>query len=186
MGGNSQNIFWELLLKEMDIIEDTVKNLDGIIHKIKYFAFTAWGGGLYLIAQHLKQIEELHHWLYLGTAIIPFLFWIIDSQWQKHLLNCTERKRNIAQFVNSADFKLLIMEETALPKKEGFPFYDPIACNYTINKKGGKSELAAEFSKKYLANEDVSTWLKAMFYKGSWLFYITMIVVSVTICFSLI
>ncbi|MEO7766354.1 MAG: hypothetical protein ABIS01_02970 [Ferruginibacter sp.] len=51
--------YTEFIFRELDIIYDTIKNLDDIIHKSKNFAFLTWGGSMYLIAEHLN-IKDLH------------------------------------------------------------------------------------------------------------------------------
>ncbi len=50
------NSKYQLLLKEIDIIADTIKNLDVIIYKTKNFAFAFWGGSIFLITKLLKNI----------------------------------------------------------------------------------------------------------------------------------
>jgi len=85
--GDSLRDFREkLILKEMEISHSSIKNLDDIIHKNKNFAFLAWGGSLYLLAKDLASDKFIiHWWMYMLTAAIPLLFWIIDFRWRKHL-----------------------------------------------------------------------------------------------------
>ncbi len=78
------------------------------------------------------------------------------------------------------NFKSLILEEKELALNKGFPFYDPIGCYYTIEK-DKKSPLGEEFPAKYLADNRKSTWFKAIFYKGTGLFYSMMILLSTVI-----
>lgn len=45
---------YPILLKEIDLIADNIKNLDDIIFKTKNFAIGIRGGSLYLISQHVQ------------------------------------------------------------------------------------------------------------------------------------
>ncbi|RIK80874.1 hypothetical protein DCC62_03075, partial [candidate division KSB1 bacterium] len=48
---------WELLLKEIDLIHSTIKNLDDIIFKTKNFGFLFWGGSLFLIVKDMSDMN---------------------------------------------------------------------------------------------------------------------------------
>lgn len=50
----SDSIYFQLIIKELDTIQDIIRNLDDIIYKSKNFAFLTWGGSLYLVTQHLN------------------------------------------------------------------------------------------------------------------------------------
>lgn len=82
----SDSIYFQLILKELDTIQNIIKNLDSLIQNSKNFALAFWGGGLYLIVQHLEVEKTPKGWLIILTAIIPILFWIMDFQWRKHIL----------------------------------------------------------------------------------------------------
>ncbi|TVM02785.1 MAG: hypothetical protein CV087_08610 [Candidatus Brocadia sp. WS118] len=69
---------WELLLKEIDQIHSTIKNLDDIIFKTKNFGFAFWGGSLFLSTKLDKFSADKIRLLILLTAIIPIMFWTID------------------------------------------------------------------------------------------------------------
>ena len=45
----------QILLKEMELIQDSIKNLDDLIFKTRHFAFLFWGGSLFLIAGQLFE-----------------------------------------------------------------------------------------------------------------------------------
>jgi hypothetical protein len=63
------NSYTNLLLKELDVIQDFIKNLDDIIHKSKHFFFLTWGDSFYLITQHLKVESDQDK----GSLSIPLL-----------------------------------------------------------------------------------------------------------------
>ncbi len=173
MDNSIQNIRWQLLQKEMEFIEGTVKNLDDIINKIKNFAFLAWGGSIYLIAEHLHNLNLHQGWLYLLTALIPVLFWAIHSRWQEHLLSCAERKKVISDFVNESDFEAHMLKDEDEGTDKQFPYYDPIGLIYTKNKFSN-----SRFATKYLVDNKKLNWFRVVFYKDAPLFYGTMILLS--------
>jgi len=163
-----------LLQKEMDYIEGTVKNLDDIIHKTKNFAFLTWGGSLYLIAGHLEDIQEYKLGLYLLTAVIPVLYWIMDYRWRKHLLQCGMRKQAITNFINSTGFRAWVKDPDALPEKEQFPLYDPVGWHFTRS-----NFPQGAYASQYLVDDSSLVWQKVAFYKDAYLFYGAMIVLSI-------
>lgn len=120
--------YTELLFKGLDVIQDTIKNLDDIIHKSKTFAFLTWGGSMYLITQHLNiKTDQDKGYLLLLTAVIPLLFWAMDYKWRKHILQSSMRIKIISLFLNSAEFKKMILGETDFDGAKSFPSMTPLA-----------------------------------------------------------
>lgn len=164
---------WELLLKEMGYIQDTVKNLDDIIYKTKNFSFLIWGGSLGLIVQYMDK--EMKPPLILLTALIPLLFWVMDYQWRKHLMKCSRRERYISNFLNSDLFERLVLKGEKDIDGKGFPFFDVVGWIYT---KSAYSNTDGPFLKEFLIDtEEFRGWNVIKYKDGKW-FYGTMILVS--------
>ncbi len=167
-----------LLLKELDIIQDTIKNLDDIIYKTKNFAFLAWGGSLYLFTEQFKEIDETYRALLYGlTAIIPLLFWVMDFRWRIHLLRSSKRERIISRFINSPVFELWQLGNN-LPPDQSFPLYDPVGCIYFTKASGKVDPENVKFSEQYLIDNRNFGWLKVAFYKDAYIFYGTLVLMS--------
>ena len=181
---NKHNLYFTLLLKELDVIQDTIKNLDDIIYKTKNFAFLAWGGSLYLFTQHLKEVDSSYKtWLYALTAFIPLLFWVMDFRWRKHLLNCSEREKIISLFINSDAFEAWMAEGKALPKHHKFPLYDPVGWIYTEKAFGTNEPTKRQFGEQYLVDDKKYSWREIAFYKDAYIFYGTLMLLSVVFAF---
>lgn len=167
---------WELLLKEIDQIHSTIKNLDDIIFKTKNFGFLFWGGSLYLIVQHLSNVPwKIKIALIFLTGLIPLLFWVMDYHWRKHLLQCSRRERNISLFLNSEAFERLVLQGEKDLKGKCFPFFDVVGWIYT---KTTEEKSGVPFLDEYLIDpEDFRGW-KVIRYKDAKWFYGTMFVVS--------
>ena len=164
---------WELLLKEIDQIHSTVKNLDDIIHKTKNFGFLFWGGSLYLIIQFVDK--EFTAILILLTAIIPILFWAMDYRWRKHLLQCGQREKNISHFLNSEAFEQLILLGKKNLDGKQFPLFDVVGWIYT---KDAYTTEDSPFDSVYLIDpNDFKGW-RVVKYKDALWFYGVMILVS--------
>ena len=175
---NLYNPRYTILLKEIDLIHSTIKNLDDIINKTKNFAIVVWGGSLYLIVQHVKVegvivgIPKENLLIYL-TALIPMIFWAIHYRWQKHLLMCSSRERMISWFINSPRFPLWLHREESVK----FPVYDIPGWIYTEKtKKKDKNNwdrLSVEVDEAYLLDHRKTGW-KILFYKDAKWYYLLM------------
>lgn len=170
---------WELLLKEIDLIHGTIKNLDDIIFKTKNFGFLFWGGSLYLIVQHLSNISaNIKMILIFLTGLIPLLFWVMDYNWRKHLLRCSRRERNLSHFLNSEAFERLVLQGEKELKGKRFPFFDVVGWTYTKTTEGKASEL---FLDEYLINPNEFRGRMVIFYKDAKWFYGTMFLTSLVL-----
>ncbi len=168
---------WELLLKEIDQIHDTIKNLDDIIYKTKNFGFLFWGGSLYLIVAHMDdEKHEMKAALILLTALIPLLFWVMDYRWRKHLMQCSQRERHISHFLNSEAFERLVLEGEKDIEGKRFPFFDIVGWIYT---KAEYGKPGSPFLEEYLINPDEFRGWKVINYKEAKWFYWTMMLVSI-------
>lgn len=168
---------WELLLKETDQIQDTIKNLDDIIFKTKNFGFLFWGGSLFLIVEHLDELEQWKRAvLILLTALIPLLFWIMDYYWRKYLMQCGQRERHISHFLNSEAFERLVLKGEKDIEGKQFPFFDVVGWIYT---KTADVKTEGPFLEEYLVNPDEFKGWRVIKYKDAKWFYGVMISVSV-------
>ena len=184
----SDSIYFQLTLKELDTIQDIIKNLDSLIQNSKNFALAFWGGGLYLIVQYLEVDKSAKGWLIILTAIIPILFWIMDFQWRKHILQCSIRMKNISKFLNSPDFlKGGSKPDENDAEKLNFPLYDPLA-SFFLTLSSGKLKIhetemdkSKMFDVKYFREESEPTFKTTFFYKEAVYFFLTMIIISITL-----
>ncbi len=168
---------WELLLKEMEFIKDTIKNLDDIIYKTKNFGFAFWGGSLYLIVDHMKELSQgTKAPLILLTALIPLLFWVMDYSWRKHLMQCIRRERHISLFLNSDAFERLVLQGEKDIEGKQFPFFDVVGWIYTTTAYG---KTDGPFMEEYLINPNEFRGWKVIVFKDAYWFYGTMIVSSI-------
>jgi hypothetical protein len=85
-----------ILIKEIDLIDNTIGRLDELALRNRNWGTTLWAG---LVAVILQQ--ELAKNLLLVTVVIPLLFWLIDVQWKAALLKCSRRQAAISDFLNS-------------------------------------------------------------------------------------
>lgn len=167
----------QILQKELDLIQDGVKNLDDIIYKNKNFAFLFWGGALFLIADQLSQNEALVgkiHWMIYTTAFIPVAFWIAHVFWQKHLFFLSLREKKIAYFINSVDFSAWCKGDNSIQ----FPVYDHVGWVFTIQNKSKWKELKFNFKDDHLIDRDEFNWWQTLWYKDAKVYYVLMIITS--------
>ena len=172
---------YAILLKEIDQLHSTFKNLDDIIYKTKNFCIVIWGGSLLLIAQHVKVqgdiggISKVNLLIYL-TALIPVMFWAIQYRWQKSLFTCGARERMISWFINSPGFSLWLKGDEDV----NFPVYDIPGRLYT--KQADRSpweRLGVQVDEAYLLDHKEIGFWKILLYKDAKWFYGIMILVSI-------
>ena len=172
---NSNHYRWEILKKEIELNDGTIKNLDDLIHKSKNFAWLMWSGSLFLIAVYLKDTDVDQQLLILCTAIIPLLFWIMDFQWRKHLRYASEREKIISKFINSDSF-LKIMQDQGVSQ---FPILDPVGWIYTKQSKEAEvMHITKKIPSSYLINRKKFSFLQIAFYKDAGYYFLTMIIIS--------
>jgi len=188
----SDSIYFQLILKELDTIQDIIKNLDSLTQNSKNFALAFWGGGLYLIVQHLEVDKNPKGWLIILTALIPILFWIMDLKWRKHVLQCSIRMKNISKFLNSPHFLELINQDRLDNIELKFPLYDPLSWFFLKSKSGklkiheteiDESHYGNILDLEYFRDQSEPTFKKTFFYRDAAFFFLTMIVISVTLGF---
>jgi len=100
---------FDLLKKELDLIDTAIRQIDDITKGIKNWAIVTWTAalGVALVTDQLKQCI----WV---TAIIPLLFWLLDGSYRRVQRTFIIRNREISIYVNSDDFKSDIQSENGL------------------------------------------------------------------------
>lgn len=99
----------KLLYKELELIDSAIRQIDDITKGIKNWAIITWTAsmGVVLASEDLKQFVFL-------TAVIPFLFWIVDASYRRVQRQFIARNRDISDFVNSENFRNCIKEDNPL------------------------------------------------------------------------
>lgn len=109
---------FQLLLKELELVDGAIRQLDDITKGIKNWAIVTWTAalGLTLATSALQP----YVWI---TAVVPLLFWLVDASHRRVQRSFILRSRAISDYVNSSgfqkaaeegaplDFKLLRMRE---------------------------------------------------------------------------
>ena len=84
-------------MKELDLIDHAIGRLDEILLRNRNWGTTLWAGLIAIIL----QAGRFEGSLLLATAVIPLLFWLIDIRWKMALLQCGSRQRRISKFLNN-------------------------------------------------------------------------------------
>lgn len=91
---------FDILKKELDLIDTAIRQIDDITKGIKNWAIVTWSAsvGVSLSSNELKA----YVWL---TAFLPVLFWILDASYRRIQRTFIGRNRKIRDFINSDEFK---------------------------------------------------------------------------------
>ena len=85
---------------ELNHISAMVRTLEGIDRSVKNWAIVTWSAAVGL---GLKQ-TELHGYLWM-TAIVPVLFWLVESSFRTRQEALIDRVREISDYVSSSGFQ---------------------------------------------------------------------------------
>ena len=107
----------EILKKELDFIDNSIRKIDDIGNSIKNWAILAWTG---VIAAILGK-PELHGYVAF-SAVPPLVFMLVDAHWRKIQRRFTYRQAQIANFLNSPD-----LDKAFETRVLDFELFDPIA-----------------------------------------------------------
>jgi hypothetical protein len=91
----SLNYQLEFLKLEFDAIHQTIKRIDEISQTIKNWAILTWAGSISLAI----STKELRPYVVL-TAVLPFLFWLVDGRWRRIQRQFFYREQRISDFLN--------------------------------------------------------------------------------------
>jgi len=115
----------DLLNKEIDLVDSTIARIDGITQAVKNWAIVVWAGSISIFLGSV----ELRPYLIL-TALLPFMFWVSDTQWRRLQKRSVFRQRKIAEFVNSPAFDEAFKEHSF----KAFQILDPVGVTHRGSK----------------------------------------------------
>lgn len=100
MSGNLFFRQFDILKKELDLIDAAIRQVDDITKGIKNWAIVTWSASVGVSVSSSKL--KAYVWL---TAFLPVLFWILDASYRRVQRNFIGRNRKIRDFINSDEFK---------------------------------------------------------------------------------
>jgi len=109
----------EILKKELDAIDSSVRKIDDIGNSTKNWAILTWTGSVAIILTK----PQLYPYV-IFTAIPPILFMFADAHWRKIQRRFFYRQGQISDFLNSKK-----LEEAYERQELSFRILDPIARN---------------------------------------------------------
>jgi len=107
----------EMLKKELDFIDSSIRKIDDIGNSIKNWAILSWTGAIAVILGE----PELYGYV-VFSAIPPLLFMMLDAHWRKVQRRFIYRQGVISNFLNSAE-----LDEAFQTRKLNFQIFDPFA-----------------------------------------------------------
>lgn len=156
----------EMLVKELDYLNSSIDKIDAITQSIKYWTIGIWGGALSL-SLSTKEDGGLFEGQHVITAIIPFLFWLVDAWYRRIQRMFIYRKRQISDFLNSNQLK------------DSFSSGELIGFSLMKMKLSKKKDFNDESEKKAFV-EYTSIW-KTLFFRSVCIFYLGLIVFSIIV-----
>jgi hypothetical protein len=110
----------EMLKKELDFIDSSIRKIDDIGNSIKNWAILSWTGAIAIILGK----PELYGYV-VFSAIPPLLFMMLDAHWRKIQRRFIYRQGLISNFLNSPE-----LDEAFQTRTLNFPIFDPFARKY--------------------------------------------------------
>ena len=110
----------EMLKKELDFIDSSIRKIDDIGNSIKNWAILSWTGSITIILGK----PELYGYV-VFSAIPPLLFMMLDAHWRKNQRRFMYRQELISNFLNSSE-----LDEAFQTRKLNFPILDPFSRKY--------------------------------------------------------
>ncbi len=107
----------EMLKKELDFIDSSIRKIDDIGNSIKNWAILAWTGAIAIILGK----PELYRYV-LFSAVPPLMFMMVDAHWRRVQRRFIYRQSVISDFLNSAE-----LDEAFQTRTLNFQVFDPIA-----------------------------------------------------------
>lgn len=118
----------DLLMKEIDLIDNAIGRLDELLLRNRNWGTTLWAGAIAIILK-----ENLDKVLALVVAVLPILFWFIDIRWKMAILQCSNRQKKIAAFLNSNALQESFEMNRISP--ENLDLFDPIGSKLSVNQR---------------------------------------------------
>jgi len=172
------NSLTQLILKEIDLIDNTISRLDKQIQTSKNICVTLWTTWLgWFISQQITECNKENYGLViLASAIFPIIFWLVDFEYRRALLRSSKRQSIISLYLNDK-----IDDNSNNCKK--FPVLDPLGSLYDFKIQYLIAKYESELSESKKNNENNGTkkkkkspfqqknWLDILFYKeAKWIF----------------
>ena len=107
----------EMLKKELDFIDGSIRKIDDIGNSIKNWAILAWTGSIAVILGK----PELYGYV-IFSAVPPLLFMLLDAHWRRTQRRFIYRQGLISDFLNSPE-----LDEAFQIRKLNFRIFDPFA-----------------------------------------------------------
>jgi hypothetical protein len=148
----------EMLSKEIDIIDKSISRYDEHGRATRNWTVVIWGG---IVITILSELIEFRSFVGI-TAIIPFLFWLIDTRWSYLLRSNVYRLDKISEYLTSTNF-FKSFENSELI---GFWILDTRAKKHGSE---GEFKKKVKYSRIMLQNKEL-----AFFYGGLILFSIVL------------
>lgn len=174
--------FIQLILKELDLIDNTISRLDRQIQTSKSICITLWTGWLgWFISQQINhENQENFGLVILASALFPILFWLVDFEYRKSLFSVSKRQILISLHLNVRTNK----DSNTIKK---IPLLDPVGWLYDSDFEDLIDKCEFELSKsqkKSLTSQNVR-WLDILFYKEAKWIYLPLTLISLILgyCF---
>jgi len=145
----------ELIKKELDILNNCIDKIDTVTQGFKNWTILLWSGSVILAFG--KDATEFQG-KYLLTAIIPFLFWVLDAWWRRIQREFIFRNNKISDFFNSPNFAQSFQQNEII----GLRMYDL---------RGSKSGEKQEYKR-------FTSLKRAFLFKTVGVFYLGLILIS--------
>jgi hypothetical protein len=107
----------EMLKKELDFIDSSIRKIDDIGNSIKNWAILSWAGAISIILGK----PELYAYV-VFSAIPPLLFMLLDGHWRTLQRRFIYRQGLISDFLNSSE-----LDAAFQTRKLDFQIFDPFA-----------------------------------------------------------
>jgi hypothetical protein len=111
----------EMLKKELDYIDGSIRKIDDTGNRIKNWAILAWTGAIAVILGK----PELYRYV-IFSAVPPLMFMLLDAHWRKIQRRFIYRQGLISAFLNSTE-----LDEAFQTRKLDFHLFDPFARKST-------------------------------------------------------
>ena len=93
-------IQFELLKKELDLVDGAIRQHDDITKGIKNWAIVTWSASVGLFA----STEELRQFIWV-TILVPCVFWLVDASFRRIQRSFITRADEISRYINSDSFR---------------------------------------------------------------------------------
>ncbi|WP_299761356.1 hypothetical protein [uncultured Dokdonia sp.] len=162
----------EIVMKELDLIDQTISRLDKQIQTSKTVCITLWTAwiGWFIVKVNTTTSSHELGLLIVFSAVFPIIFWKVDSYYRAAVISSSKRQSLISLYLNLSD-------ETIK-----FPILDPVGrlyddSNYDALLESSKDRLS-ERSYHELKNKNLPNRYT---YKEVVWFYLPLMIVSLAL-----